>query len=277
MFRKAALLSAIPTLIAALGAGVRTASGHEQPPSGPSTPPKAAEIVVSGEKGYTAASADEVRHRDLSLRPGVRPGDILSVVPGLFAVQHSGGGKANQYFLRGFDADHGTDIALFVDGVPINLPSHGHGQGWLDIHFLIPELVTSLSSSKGPYLARYGDFATAGAIDIRLSDHLHESSVLVQGGSFGSARTVFMTAPELGDDWSTIVAGEASTSNGPFRNPERFRKLNVFGRATRHLGPGALSLTWMSYSGGWNASGPRDRQGAGAPRRVRHDGPIRGR
>lgn len=255
MFRRTALPSAIPILIAVLGARVRTASGHEQPPSGPATPPKATEIVVSGEKGYTAASADEVRHRDLSLRPRVRPGDILSVVPGLFAVQHAGGGKANQYFLRGFDADHGTDIALFVDGVPINLPSHGHGQGWLDIHFLIPELVTSLSSSKGPYLARYGDFATAGAIDIRLSDHLHESSVLVQGGSFGSARTAFMTAPELGDDWSTIVAGEASTSNGPFRNPERFRRLNVFGRATRHLGPGALSLTWMSYSGGWNASG----------------------
>ncbi len=210
---------------------------------------------MSGDKSTTAASAFDIRHRDLSLRPRVRPGDILSVVPGLFAVQHAGGGKANQYFLRGFDADHGTDVALFVDGVPINLPSHGHGQGWLDVHFLIPEVVLALSASKGPYQARYGDFATAGAVEIRLADHVHESTLLAQAGSFGSARTVFVVSPELGDDWSTVIAGEASTSNGPFRNPERFRKVNVFGRATRHLGLGSLSVTWMSYSGGWNASG----------------------
>jgi hypothetical protein len=237
-------------LLVALGA--RRSIAHENHPPATSPPH---DIVVAGDKGHSAASADEVRHRDLSLRPRVRVGDILSVVPGLFVVQHAGGGKANQYFLRGFDADHGTDLALFVDGVPINMPSHGHGQGWIDLNFVIPELVKTLSSSKGPYVARYGDFATAGAIDLRLSDHLHESSVLVSGGNFGSARTVFMVAPELGDDWSAIVAGEASTANGPFANPEKFRKFNAFGRTTRHFGRGSVAITWMSYSGAWNASG----------------------
>ena len=250
------LVAALPLLAA------RSRAHENDPPAAPSAsvsapppPPPPTELVVEGGKGFTAASSEEVRARDLMLRPRTRPGDILAVVPGLFVVQHAGGGKAYQYFLRGFDADHGTDVALFVDGVPINLPSHGHGQGWLDIHFLIPELVRTLSASKGPYTARYGDFATAGAIDLHLVDHVHESSVMVQGGSFGSARTVFITSPELGDDWSTVVAGEASTSDGPFKNPERFRKLNLFGRATRHLGAGSLSVTWMSYAGGWNASG----------------------
>src|SRR5262249_41148253 len=155
---------------------------HENEPHGPASPKapppeEPQQIEVKAEKGFSAASADEVRQRDLALRPRVRPGDILEVVPGLFAVQHAGGGKANQYFLRGFDADHGTDLALFVDGVPINLVSHGHGQGYADLHFIIPELVSTLSSQKGPYSARYGDFATAGAVDLRYFNHLHQSSV----------------------------------------------------------------------------------------------------
>lgn len=93
-------------------------------------------------------------------------------------MQHSGGGKANQYFLRGFDADHGTDVALFVDGVPVNMVSHGHGQGYADFHFLIPELVTTLEAYRGPYYAQYGDFATAGAINLRLAEKFQEMSVI---------------------------------------------------------------------------------------------------
>jgi len=212
-------------------------------------------LTVSGERQEPTSSSGEVHHRDLSLRVRRRPGELLSVVPGLFVVQHAGGGKANQYFLRGFDADHGTDVAVFVDGVPINMPTHGHGQGWVDLEFVIPELVQTVAYRKGPYAVNYGDFATAGAVDLRLTDHRHESRVLASGGNFGSARSVFMVSPELGDDWSTIVAGEASTTNGPFHSPERFRKLNAFGRATRNFARGALSLTWMSYAGGWNASG----------------------
>ncbi|MGZ3449256.1 MAG: TonB-dependent receptor [Polyangiales bacterium] len=227
--------------------------------------PAPQQIEVKADKGYSAASADEVRQRDLALRPRVRPADILEVVPGLFAVQHAGGGKANQYFLRGFDADHGTDLALFVDGVPINLVSHGHGQGYADLNFVIPELVSTLSSQKGPYSARYGDFATAGAVDLQYYNHLHQSSVTGQIGNFGIRRALFMVAPELGDDWSTIVAGEAYADNGPFANPERLRRFNLFGRATRTMGFGGLTLTWMSYSGGWNASGQVPARALGTP------------
>lgn len=241
----------------ATSASASTAPSEAAPPS--------AEVTVTAEKGFTAASADEVRNRDLALRPRVRVGDLLEVVPGLFAVQHAGGGKANQYFIRGFDADHGTDIALFVDGVPVNMPSHGHGQGFADLHFLIPELVSTLSAQKGPYSARYGDFATAAAVDLRLYDHLHESSVTYQMGSFGVFRGLFMVAPELGDDWSTIVAGEAYANDGPFTNAERLRRFNGFARVTRHMGPGTLSLSLMTYTSGWHASGQVPLRALGTP------------
>jgi hypothetical protein len=263
------VLPAIGAAALLLGGGVRA---HENEPHGPapaaSAPPPEEppqQIVVKAEKGFSAASADEVRQRDLALRPRVRPGDMLEVVPGLFAVQHAGGGKANQYFLRGFDADHGTDVALFVDGVPINLVSHGHGQGYSDLNFVIPELVSTLSSQKGPYSSHYGDFATAGAVDLRYYNHLHQSSVTGQVGNFGIRRALFMVAPELGDDWSTIVAGEAYADNGPFANPEKLRRFNLFGRATRNMGFGGLTLTWMSYSGGWNASGQVPTRALGTP------------
>jgi outer membrane receptor protein involved in Fe transport len=265
----------LPTICAGFLVFASTARAHENEPHGhapaaSATPPPPEEpppqqIEVKAEKGTSAASADEVRQRDLALRPRVRPGDILEVVPGLFAVQHAGGGKANQYFLRGFDADHGTDIALFVDGVPINMVSHGHGQGYSDLNFVIPELVSTLSSQKGPYSAKYGDFATAGAIDLQYYNHLHKSAVTGQVGNFGIRRALFMVAPELGDDWSTIVAGEAYADNGPFANPEKLRRFNLFGRATRNMGFGGLTLTWMSYSGGWNASGQVPLRAVGTP------------
>jgi hypothetical protein len=213
------------------------------------------EIVVTAEPDRATASAVEIPRRELALRPRVRVSDVISAVPGLFAVQHAGGGKAYQYFLRGFDADHGTDVAILVDGVPVNLPTHAHGQGWADVNFVIPELVAAVSATKGPFRAAHGDFATAGAVDLRLSDHLHRSSVTLQGGSFYSLRGVAIVAPDLGDDWSTLFAAEASTTNGPFRNPERFRKLNLFGRVTRFFPRGAVDLTWMTYAGRWNASG----------------------
>jgi len=256
---------------------VRASRGHENEPGVSSSasasvsvapvpiPPPTPGFTVQGDKGVTAASADEIRARDLSLRPRIRPSDILEVVPGLIAVQHAGGGKANEYFLRGFDADHGTDVAFFVDGVPVNMPSHGHGQGFADFHFLIPELVASVSAVKGPYYARFGDFATAGAIDLRLYDHLHESSATFAMGQYGIYRGLFMFAPELGDDWSTIVAGEAYTDQGPFTHKEQLSRFNGFGRVTRHMGPGALSLTFMTYTGAWKASGQVPLRALGTP------------
>ncbi|MBI2391982.1 MAG: TonB-dependent receptor [Deltaproteobacteria bacterium] len=230
-------------------AAAHEAAGHE----GAERPPKT-ELVVTGDKPATG-SEGEARARELGLRTKTRPADVLSVVPGLLTVQHAGGGKANQYFLRGFDADHGSDVAVFVDGVPINLPSHAHGQGWIDLHFLIPELVTGVAWIKGPNAVRFGDFATAGAVDLRLADHLHESSATLQAGSFGTFRALLLASPWRSDRWTTTVAGEVHGTDGPFRSKERLRRLNLFARATRELGSGALSFTWMSYAGRWNASG----------------------
>ena len=215
------------------------------------------EVTVRAEKpGAEAASRVVVGRRELDLRPRLRPADILEAVPGLFAVQHAGGGKANQYFLRGFDADHGTDVAFFVDGVPVNKVSHGHGQGYTDFHFLIPELVVSLDGYKGPHDAQFGDFATAGAVNLRLVEKLQESYAQIRLGQFGIFRGLVMESPDLGDHWRAVVAAEYHRDDGPFLNSQELQRLNLFLRATHDLSHRSkVSFTWMSYGSTWNASG----------------------
>ena len=215
------------------------------------------EVTVTGERPLpSAASAVTVTGGELKLRPRLRPADILEVAPGLVTVQHAGGGKANQYFLRGFDLDHGTDLALFVDGVPVNMVSHGHGQGYADMHFLIPELVSSLHVYKGPYEAQFGDLATAGAVNMELADAFHESQVSFTAGQYGIFRGLGIVSREVGDDTRFLIAGEAYAQDGPFENKEDLQRFNVTLRATHDLTPlSSLTFTWMSYSGRWNASG----------------------
>jgi hypothetical protein len=214
------------------------------------------EVTVRDRRAPKAASAVTVTGGELKVRPRLRPADIVEVVPGLFAVQHAGGGKANQYFLRGFDIDHGTDLALFVDGVPVNMPSHGHGQGYADLHLLIPELVASLDGYKGPYYAQFGDFATAGAVNMKLADHFDESQASLTVGQYGILRGLVITSREIGDGVRFLLAGEAYAQDGPFDNPEKLRRFNGFARATCDLTQASkVSLTWMSYSGRWNGSG----------------------
>src|SRR3954451_10853621 len=147
---------------------------------------KPAEVVVLVTRPISAASSFSVRDRDFQLRPTGSVQDILRVTPGLVMVQHSGGGKANQYFLRGFDADHGTDLALSIDGIPVNMVSHAHGQGFGDTNFIIPEIVEKVEITKGPYFASQGDFATAGAVNMVSRDELEHSAVgFGAGGSPG--------------------------------------------------------------------------------------------
>ncbi len=209
---------------------------------------------VEDERPLTAASARTVRQRDLRLRPILSPGDLARVAPGLIPVQHAGGGKATQYLLRGFDADHGTDVALSFDGVPVNMVSHGHGQGYSDINFVIPELVQRVEVSKGPYFVENGDFATAGAIDF-ITRSRGESFASVGGGSFDTVRAVAIAAPEAGK-WHPLFAGELVHTDGPFENPERFAKYNLFGKLTYDLDSrSTLSLAASTYVGTWNASG----------------------
>lgn len=142
------------------------------------------ESLVVGHAPDSEASASRIENHDFDLRPLSSPNDLLNVVPGLLAVQHQGGGKADQLFLRGFDADHGTDVGVFVDGVPINMPSHTHGQGYADLHWIIPEAIERIDVEKGSYDPRYGDFATAGTVNLITRGQFPESSVQMTLGGF---------------------------------------------------------------------------------------------
>jgi outer membrane receptor protein involved in Fe transport len=223
-------------------------------PSAPAEPVRL-QTTVTARRPFTAASSSTVRDRDFLLRPHPRPVDILQVVPGLYTNQHAGGGKANQYFLRGFDADHGTDVALFVDGVPVNMVSHGHGQGYADLNWVIPELIERVEVYKGTYFPQFGDFATAGAVNMVTHRGFAKSQVTLGGGSFDTWRGLFIAAPEV-DGWAPLVAGQVYATNGPFQRAEGLERFSLFAKVTRQLSDRAsLSVALTSYGSGWNASG----------------------
>ncbi len=145
-----------------------------------------ASVQSEAERPYSAASSRAVRALDIGTRPVRSSQDLLQLAPGLVVAQHAGGGKAEQIFLRGFDADHGTDVAVIVDGVPVNMVSHGHGQGYADLHFVIPETVEAIDVAKGPYFAEYGNLATAGAVEFKTRDHLPANEVRGEVGAFNT-------------------------------------------------------------------------------------------
>src|SRR2546423_10437601 len=145
-----------------------------------------------------AASAGRITSQLVEDRPILRPGEVLELVPGLIITQHSGAGKANQYFLRGFNLDHGTDFLTTLDGVPVNLRTHAHGQGYTDLNFLIPELIQRIEYFKGPYFASKGDFASAGGADIRYVESLPEHLVQLTAGSFLYGRALLAGSPGPG-------------------------------------------------------------------------------
>jgi len=211
--------------------------------------------IVQRSRPRTAASAQVVRDQDLRLRPITRPADILRVAPGLVVMQHAGGGKANQYFLRGFDIDHGTDLALSVDGVPVNLPSHGHGQGFADLHWLIVELVDRVEIRKGPYDVRDGDFATAGAVNLVTRRDLDHARLQYTIGRYGEQRGLFAASPRW-DGGSMLLAGEVRTWDGPFESAENAERFSAFTKLTLDLAPATrLDLVGTAYGTTWNASG----------------------
>jgi outer membrane receptor protein involved in Fe transport len=213
------------------------------------------EVVVEAQRPLSAASSDEIRAKDYELRPHTTTMEILNNVPGLLALQHQGGAKAAQYLIRGFDADHGTDFAVFVDGLPVNLPTHGHGQGYADLNFLIPETVDRLQLYKGPYFADLGDFATAGALRIVTLDEFPENFARAEGGSWDTQRYVLGGSPKL--PWAkTLLAAEAYFTNGPFDNPQNLARYNFFGKLTAEPVPGGqLRVSGSVYEADWDASG----------------------
>ncbi len=227
------------------------------PPSVPAaaTQPSMFETLVEAQAPTSTASADTIRDRDLELRFYPTPEDILRVVPGLVIAQHQGGGKADQYFLRGFDADHGTDIAFYIDGVPINLPSNGHGQGFSDLHFLIPEAIDRVEATKGPYFVETGDFDTAGAINFRTRRSFGENSVTGEVGSFDTWRVLGVASPG-GKDSPTWFAAEMYGTNGPFISPEGLLRYNLFLKTTLTLNPSTrITILGTAYGSQWSASG----------------------
>ncbi len=212
-------------------------------------------MEVVSEPPITAASALTTSGTEIEMRPITRPGDVAEVMPGLFAVQHAGGGKANQYFVRGFDADHGTDVAIGIDGVPVNMVSHAHGQGYADLHELIPELVSSVDVRKGPYEVFDGDLATAGAIDIHLVDRVDESSASASFGSWNTGRGLVIAGVDRGTTHA-VVAGEAFTTDGPFENPEDLVRMNAYAKVTTQPLDGLrLTVGGNAYGSGWTGSG----------------------
>ena len=258
----AAFVSAVPSLAqdpAPSGAPVLSSPAEPPAPMAiafqPPEEPSRMRTTVTARRPFTAASSSTVRDQDFLLRPHPRPADILQGVPGFYVVQHAGGGKANQYFLRGFDADHGTDVALFVDGIPVNMVSHGHGQGYADLNWVIPELIERVEVRKGTYFAQDGDFATAGAVNLVTRRNFESSQLTLGGGSFDTWRGLFVAAPDV-EGWSPVVAGQVYGTNGPFLNPERLERYSLFTKVTRQVSDtSTLALALTAYGSGWNASG----------------------
>lgn len=214
------------------------------------------EVSVVGDRPVAASSQQFIPDKEYLLQPQGRPAQVLRLIPGFIAVEHSGGaGKADQYFLRGFDADHGTDVAFFSDGMPVNFRSHAHGQGYTDLNFIIPETIEGLDVYKGAYLPEYGDFATAGAVNFRTRDVVKEGIVQAAGGQFDTQRYILMFSPTK-DKVRTLFAGEGYYTNGPFQNDNRYFRANLLGKMTMNpLGRDELSLTGTFHKANWNASG----------------------
>ena len=209
-------------------------------------------IVATGVSSMDAASAGDVSQQQMMEQPLLRPAAVLENVPGLIVTQHSGEGKANQYFLRAFNLDHGTDLATEVDDMPVNMPSHAHGQGYTDLNFLIPELAGDLHYKKGPYYADEGDFATAGTVRVGLVNVLPPSATLGYGQD-GYRRALVLGSTALGSG-TLLGAGEVYHNDGPFEVPDDYNRLN--GVLRYHWGNDRdyWTLTGMAYSGSWNST-----------------------
>ncbi|MDB5749562.1 MAG: TonB-dependent receptor, partial [Massilia sp.] len=200
-----------------------------------------------------SAGAGSVGQKELAARTVYRPGEMLEAMPGLIASQHSGEGKANQFYLRGFNLDHGTDLRTTVDGMLVNQRSHGHGQGWTDLNFLIPELATRLEYRKGPYYASEGDFASAGAANVVYADRLEQGIASIGIGQNGYLRTLLADSPRLGGG-NLLYALELFHNDGPFTHPDDYRKFNGVLRYSQGTAANGFNVAAMAYRAKWNAT-----------------------
>ncbi|MFO7286010.1 MAG: TonB-dependent receptor [Gammaproteobacteria bacterium] len=257
-------------IAAALGgiaaAGLLPVTGlHAQENAGPSIE----EVVVFGRAtrlvgAAGAASEGRVGGADLAVRPLLRVAEVLEAVPGLIAAQHSGTGKANQYFLRGFNLDHGTDFSTYIDGVPWNLRSHGHGQGYLDVNGLMPEIIDSIEYRKGPYRASVGDFSMAGSSHIETIDGWDRPFVSLETGEFGWRRIATGGTTDVASGRLTGAA-QWKTYDGPWQLEEDLDLSSVWGKYARETGFGRLDLTLHGYRATWRPTEQIPERAIGTP------------
>lgn len=193
---------------------------------------------------------------DVKASPVKSSQEILRKVPGLIIGQHAGGGKAEQIFLRGFDIDHGTDITINVDGLPVNMVSHAHGQGYADMHFIIPETIDNIDFGKGAYYAHKGNFNTAGYVDLKTKSRIDDNQISIEAGMFNTIRTVGMFKISEGDNSNAYVASELVLMDGAFESPQNFNRLNLMGRYNfNNHEDQELTLSISHFQSKWDASG----------------------
>lgn len=216
------------------------------------------QVTVNGSRPVSG----QVMNVDLKMTPVNSAQDLLRKVPGLFIAQHAGGGKAEQIFLRGFDCDHGTDVRITADGMPVNMVSHAHGQGYSDLHFLIPETIKDIDFGKGGYYADKGDFSTAGYVNMSTYDRLDNSMVKVEAGSFNTLRTVGMfnlidnNNQQQAAKTNAYIAAEYNFTNGPFDVKQNFNRFNLFGKFNHQINDRSyISFQASTFNSNWNASG----------------------
>ncbi len=263
MLRRAASLASFAFILGSV------ASAHAQdipgggPPASASTTnttdvARLPEMEVTGRADSlvgmaTSASQGTVGKQELEYRALARPGEVLETIPGLIATQHSGAGKANQYFLRGFNLDHGTDFTTMMDGVPVNMPTHAHGQGYMDMNFMLPELIDHMDFRKGVYYADLGDFSTTGGADMHYINSVQQNVAQLEGGDYGYGRGLFITSPKVGAGY-LLGALELFHEDGPWAHPDNFLRINGVLRYSQGDASQGFSITGMAYAGKWNAT-----------------------
>ncbi len=239
-------------------------------PATPSEDDELQEVVVFGRGELligvaSAASEGTVGGADLAVRPLLRVAELLEAVPGLIAAQHSGSGKANQYFLRGFNLDHGTDFSTMVDGVPLNLRSHGHGQGYLDVNGLIPEVVSRIDFRKGPYRADLGDFSMAGAAIMSTIDGIDEPFLSLEAGSYDWRRVAGGWGTDIGTDGGLLMVGQWQSYDGPWEQPEDLQHFSGYAKLHQQTGIGRVWASFSTYTANWKPTEQIPERAIGTP------------
>ena len=220
-------------------------------------------VDIASDRPVSAASSKYLSAMDFDNRPKNSAQDMLRLVPGLFIAQHAGGGKSEQIFIRGFDCDHGTDVATFVDGVPVNMPSHGHGQGYADLHFLIPETVEGMEIFKGPYSSEYGDFATAAAVGFNTLDSLDYNLIQFESGYVPDAKNLtanrgiaLLKMPNIGSNITSYFAADVVNNRGYFDKSQNFKRINLFSKTTVSVTDHShIHFSVSGFGSSWDASG----------------------